>query len=368
MVKRTPSLLVVGSGLTGATIARLAKDANHDVTVLERRAHIGGNVRDEIDPRSGLLIGCYGPHYFRTSSETIWNFVRRFADWYGFSARVCVRAPDGRYHAWPPRRQPNWEELTWRLVRRPDNFEEACLVRMPLPVYRSLVQGYTEKQWGVPATTLSAELARRIDVRRPDAPSTLKRQRWQALPRGGYAKMMAKMLEGVSTVLNTNFYTSRSIGRFYNSSIIVCTGPVDEYFGYRFGKLCYRAQRREHTYHSDANLVNPEVQVNLPDPTTQAIRQIEWKHMLPERERTPGTVVTTEYPFTPNDPDQYEYPFPSDRDQRLYAQYAELAVKEPNTIFAGRLGEYRYLDMDQAIARAMKLWHKKIEPRLREAQ
>jgi UDP-galactopyranose mutase len=148
---------------------------------------------------------------------------------------------------------------------------------------------------------------------------------------------------------------------------VVHTGPIDEALGYEFGKLRYRGQVREHVFLPDAEKQQPVVQMNYPDPSVPYVRRIEWAHMLPDNGLRPrGALLTHEYPFTPEDPDQYEYPFPDRANRELYERYAALAARSlPNVIFAGRLGEYRYLDMDQAIARAMTKYERVIKPRLR---
>ncbi len=353
------SLLVIGAGLTGATIARLAHDANYNVTVIERRPWIGGNIRDEVH-ECGLRIGCYGPHYFRTSSEKVWRFVRRFSDWYGFSAIVTAWA-NGAYHAWPPRRTPNWDTMTWMLVRRVYTFEDAWLVKAPLAIYKTLVEPYTEKQWGCPANDLLPELARRVAIH--SRGRALKSQRWQALPVNGYAALVKEMLSGCKVHVQMDHTLWKRLGA-HHQDVTVFTGPVDEYYNFDLGHLGYRAQQRQHTWHPDADLINPEVQVNYADRSDPRIREIEWKHMLPRDKRTMGSLVTCELPYTPTDPDAYEYPIPTLANRLLYAKYAERAEADPNVVFAGRLGEYRYLDMDQAIGRAMKLWERKIQPML----
>jgi UDP-galactopyranose mutase len=348
--------VVVGAGLTGATIARTLADRGRDVVVVERRRHLGGNVHDHDHP-SGIRIHTYGPHYFRTSADAIWNYVRRFADFYRFEA-VLLSQVDGRLEHWPI--QDEYIRRTIGLDWRPGhagpvrNFEEASLAMMPAAVYEKFVKGYTAKQWGVEPRALAAALGGRFDVRR-DGDTRLKGSRYQGLPRGGYAAFTRRMLDGIRVFSGVDYLLRRE--QFRAGITLFFTGPIDEYFGFDLGRLAYRGQRREHAFLPHVQWHQPAPQVNHPDPGVPAIRTIEWKHMMePElREAIAGTVITTETPYTPHDPGDYEYPFPDAANQALYARYRERAEAVPGLVVCGRLGEYRYYDMDQAIGRALTL-------------
>lgn len=347
--------LVVGSGLTGATIARLLADAGRDVLVLERRSHLGGNVYDFVH-ESGIRIHAYGPHYFRTSSERIWQFVNRFSPFHRFEA-VVMTSVHGRLENWPVSRTyiRNTVGHEWKVAFRgtPSNFEEASLALMPRVVYETFVKDYTEKQWGVPASQLSVDLARRFDVR-DNADRRLTRHRWQGIPTNGYATFIAELLRGIPVLLNCDYLLHG--GDFHARQCVVYTGPIDEFFGFDLGRLAYRAQRREVVYEANKQFEQPVVQVNNPCRSDGPhVRTIEWKHLMPSdfAHRIQGTVLTRETPFTPICANDYEYPFPEERNRRLYNEYRQRADALRNTIIAGRLGEYRYYDMDQAIARAM---------------
>lgn len=353
----TVDYLVVGSGLTGSTIARRLADAGREVLVLERRAEIGGNVRDSLH-QSGVRVGTYGPHYFRCSSSRIWDFVNRFAEFQPFHARVQALV-NGTYEDWPinwrhVQRYPDWRPPSTNSP--PCNFEEACLRKVPPQIYRTMIEGYTRKQWGVDPKTLSPDLARRIRVNLPDDHSLAPHCRYQALPVGGYAVWMETMLEGIPCLCGVDFLQRRD--EFRARKLLVSTGSVDEFFGFDEGRLGYRSQRRIEYFFPDRDLIQPCVQINHPNgDVEEPIRTIEWKHLLPPEKRpgARGTVITCEHPYSPSDPDAFEYPFPDLVNDALYRRYRARAERIPNLLICGRLGDYRYYDMDHAIGRALML-------------
>ncbi len=349
--------LIVGSGLTGATIARTLHDAGARVFVCERRTHIGGNVHDHVHP-SGIRVHTYGPHYFRTGSQRIWSFATRFGAFYPYEARLKSLV-HGRYENWPVAesfiRRTVGDRWAPSFIGTPTNFEEAALAMMPAAVYESFVKGYTEKQWGVAPSRLDKSLATRFEVRADDD-TRLHRHRYQGLPLAGYAAWMANMLAGIPVTLNCDYLRERTYLPPHRR--LVFTGPIDEFFDFQFGRLTYRGQMREHEYVPDATYVQPEAQVNNPGISAGPhIRTIEWKHLMPREfaERIRGTVLTRETTTTPSDTNGFEYPFPDTTNQMGYRRYRAAADRLSNTLICGRLGEYRYYDMDQAIGRALHL-------------
>ncbi len=347
--------IIVGSGLTGAVIARLLTDAGRSVVVLDRRDDLGGNVHDRLHP-SGIRIHTYGPHYFRTSSDELWRFVNRFASFYRYEAAL-KSAVDGHHENWPIAasyiRRIVGENWTPEFRGEPNNFEEASLSMMPRLIYEKFVKGYSEKQWGVPATALSAGLAKRFDVREDDEPR-LMRHKYQGIPIGGYTRLMRSLMKGIPVVLNCDYLLNKD--RFTARKSLVFTGSIDEFFGYDLGRLHYRGQVRTTEYLPGIDFAQPCGQINNPDPANGPhIRTLEWKHML-EPETIPmirGTVLTREVTTTPTDPNDAEYPFPDAKNQELYKAYRRRVENRRDLLVCGRLGEYKYYDMDQAIARAM---------------
>ncbi|CAN5474837.1 UDP-galactopyranose mutase [soil metagenome] len=342
----------------GAVIARLLADAGREVLVLERRAHLGGNVHDHTHP-SGIRIHTYGPHYFRTGSERIWEFATRFAPFYPYEAALLARV-DGELAQWPiagsyieNKVGPNWKPAFQGI---PANFEEAALAIMPSLIYEKFVKEYNEKQWGVLSRTLSVKLCGRFDVRNDDEPRLKPNAKYQGIPEPGYAEWTRRILEDVPVLMNYDYLRRKN--EITARRCVVFTGPIDEYFGFDLGKLKYRGQKRVHTYLPDIRFAQPCGQVNNPSHAGGThIRTLEWKHMMrPDlAAQISGTVLTDETPFTPESPLEYEYPFPDDANAELYRRYRCRANAVQRTLICGRLGEYRYYDMDQAIARALAL-------------
>lgn len=355
--------VIVGAGLTGATMARILADNGNKVIVLEKRSHVGGNVFDHYH-ESGIRIHTYGPHYFRTSDERIWNYVNRFADFYDYIP--CLKSlVDGKYENWPIAGSYIKREIgeTWSpsFLGEAKNFEESALSLMPEKIYKKFVRGYNIKQWGVDPKNLSSELIKRFDVRMNDDPRLMPSHKYQGIPLHGYAAFMHKMLMGIPVVLNFDFLQNRD--HFKPLKKLIFTGPIDAYYKYSSGKLKYRGQQRIHTYIPDIDYYQPCGQVNNPDLSQgQHIRTLEWKHMLPKEvaNKIKGTVLTKEITVTPNNMDEFEYPFPDKENKELYLKYKSQAEAETDLLICGRLGEYKYYDMDQSIGRAMLL-AKKIE-------
>lgn len=348
--------IIVGSGLTGATIARALADAGRDVLVIDRRHQAGGNVHDSIH-HSGIRVHTYGPHYFRTSSDEIWRWVNRFARFTSFAAEVQALV-NGRYYSWPVTRSTIQElagnDQPMAQSKAPASLEDAALAMMPEPIYRLFVRDYNEKQWGVPCSELSPSLCKRFKVAEPGESQLTPGAKYQGLPADGYSTMMARMLDGIPTVLGVDYLKERQY--IVHRKHLVFTGPIDEFYGFSLGRLRYRGQLRHHHYLPKVTAVQPVCQVN--NPTHQGgphIRTLEWRKLMNPDARMHGTVITTEVPFTPDNPDEFEYPFPSTKNEALRARYISMAKAEHQVTICGRLGECRYYDMDHAISRALAI-------------
>lgn len=348
--------VIVGSGLTGGVIGRHLADAGRQVVVLDRRPRLGGNVADVCDP-CGINVHRYGPHLFRTVSDAIWQFLNRFTSFHDYKHQIKSRV-DGELENWPIAASyirrvcgDDWRPETDGV---PQNFEEAALSLMPRVIYEKFVKGYTEKQWGVPARSLSAGLCRRFDVRLDDNPYLTPKAKYQGIPAEGYSRMMERMLASIPLVLNFDYLKDREA--FQARKLLIFSGPIDEYFNFELGKLAYRGQQRRHTYLADVDWQQPCGQVNDPGEGPH-IRDVEWKHIMhPEHAaRIRGTLLTRETPWSPDSPEHYEYPFPAEENRRLYEAYRKMAEGESGVLICGRLGEYRYYDMDHAVGRAMTL-------------
>jgi len=240
----------------------------------------------------------------------------------------------------------------------PANFEEAALSMMPAIIYTNFVKPYTEKQWGVPAESLAPDLVKRFQINK-SGDYRLSNKKHQGVPTNGYTRWVQAILENIPVFLNVDFLENGGIfsSHKYRDFKLIYTGQIDEYFGYKFGKLGYRGQKRKTVYMKQSNWYQGAQSVNNPGDGDH-IRTTEWKYYMEPSyaERIKGTVITRETPFTPTSPDVNEYPFPSAQNKVLYEQYKELADRvEKNVLFCGRLGEYRYYDMEQAIGRAMML-------------
>jgi UDP-galactopyranose mutase len=350
--------LIVGAGLTGAVIARTLADAGREVLVLDRRSHLGGNVHDHTHP-SGIIVHTYGPHHFRTSSDRIWDYVNRFCPFFTYEHCV-VSDVDGELPNWPIAGSyikrvvgDGWKP---EFTGSANNMEEAALSLMPRAIYEKFVKEYNEKQWGVPVRQLSPKLCQRFDVRHDDDPRFKPTAKYQGIPELGYAELTRRMFAGIPVLLNFDYLERKA--EVLARKLVIFTGPIDSYFGYELGKLQYRGQQRTHTYLPDVDWKYPAGATNNPlHSGGPHVRTIEWKHWMKREwaEKIRGTLLTSETPFSPTNPNDFEYPFPDDANARLYQEYRRRADALDGTLICGRLGEYRYYDMDQAIARAMSL-------------
>ncbi len=365
--------LIVGAGLFGATIAYRLKQVGKTCLVIDKRNHTGGNVYCE--NVGGIHVHKYGAHIFHTNDDEVWRFVSSLVEFNRYT-----NSPVANYHGklynlpfnmntfyqmWgvttPSQAQAKIEEqkkeaveALWRDgVNEPRNLEEQALVLIGRDIYERLIKGYTEKQWGRKCTELPAFIIRRLPVRLT-FDNNYFNAKYQGIPYGGYNRLVEKLLEGVEVRTGVDFNADRS-SLADLADKIVYTGALDEYFDYRYGKLEYRTVRFETEDLAVTNYQGNAV-VNYTDAETPYTRIIEHKHFDmfgPQVDQVGHTVISREYSSEWKAGMEPYYPVNDERNNNLYAKYAELAKGENNVIFGGRLAEYKYYDMDQIILRAL---------------
>lgn len=354
-------ILIVGAGFAGAVMAeRIASCMGRRCVVIDRRDHIGGNAFDTCDS-AGVLVHPYGPHYFRTDSEAVVRYLSRFTAWHPVDYRAMSYA-EGRYWQFPVNLntfeqligQPSTTEemeralAAWRLpIADPKNCEELLLSRVGPRLYELFFKNYTRKQWRREPSGLEAAVGARMPVR-TNRDNRYLSEKFQALPKEGYAAMFRRMLDHplIDVRLSTDFGDVRSSGPWAH---VVYTGPIDEFYGHRFGPLPYRTLSFEHeTLQKEFAL--PAMQINYPgdEPFTRAV---EIKHATGQV--IPATTVVREFPEEYRLGREPYYPIPAADARALYARYAELAAREAHVTFVGRLATYRYINMDQVVAMAL---------------
>ena len=358
--------LVVGAGLYGAIFAHEAKKANKSVLVLEKRPNIAGNVYTE--KIEGINVHKYGAHIFHTNNENVWNYVRKFAEFNRFT-NSPVANYKGELYSMPfnmytfnkmwgvvtPEEAANKiAEQRKEITVEPQNLEEQAISLVGRDIYEKLVKGYTEKQWGRDCKDLPAFIIKRLPVRLT-FDNNYFNALYQGIPIGGYTKMVKNMLNGIEVRLDTNYLSDRLK---YNSLAkkIVYTGAIDEYFDYQFGNLEYRSVRFENEILDIPNFQG-NAAVNYTDKETPWTRIIEhkWFEFGKDEEGNdiPKTVISREYSSEWKVRDEPYYPVNDEKNSNLYKKYKELALQEKNVIFGGRLGEYKYYDMDKTIEAAL---------------
>lgn len=355
--------LIVGAGLFGAVFARQALDAGKSVTVIEKRDHIGGNVYTE--PVEGIQVHRYGAHIFHTDNRAVWEYVHRFAEFNRYTNSPIANYRGEIYNLpfnmntfhqlWgvvtpEEAMEKIREQKATHAVEEPKNLEEQAINLIGTDIYTKLIKGYTEKQWGRKATELPAFIIRRVPVRFT-YDNNYFNDAYQGIPIGGYTAMIEKMLEGADVRLSTDFFADRERW-MAEAGRVLFTGMIDEFFAYRFGELAYRSLRFETETLSQPNYQGNAV-MNFTDAETPYTRIIE--HKFFDFSNQPHTVVTWEYPAVWKKGDEPYYPVNDEANSALYEKYAALAAEEPKVLFGGRLGQYRYYDMDDTVEAALKM-------------
>ena len=360
--------LIVGAGLTGAVVARQLADAGRRCLVIDRRRHIAGNCYTECV--RGINVHKYGAHIFHTSDRRVWDYANRFAEFNNY-----VNSPVALYHdelynlpfnmntfskMWgittPAQARAIIEQQRAEaaIEGEPANLEEQALSLVGRDIFTKLVKEYTEKQWGRSCTELPASIIKRLPVRFT-YDNNYFNDRYQGIPVGGYTKMVGRMLEGVEVRCGVEF-RDMDRARFGH---VVYTGPVDEYFGFALGNLEWRTVRFEEELLEGVENWQGNAVVNYTSHEVPFTRIIEHKHFEFGRDvegnPLPDTVISREYSSAWQPGDEPYYPVNDERNNALYAQYAELAAAEEGVTFAGRLGTYRYYDMAPCIKAALEL-------------
>ncbi|MBQ7154428.1 MAG: UDP-galactopyranose mutase [Synergistaceae bacterium] len=358
--------LIVGAGLTGAIFAREAKIHGKSVLVTDKRPHIAGNIYTE--NISGISVHTYGPHIFHTNNHRVWQYINQFtsfnrftnspiANYYGeiYSLPFSMYTFNKMWGVITPEEARAKIEAQKREagISSPKNLEEQAISLVGRDIYECLIKGYTEKQWGRPCSELPAFIIKRLPVRFT-WDNNYFNALYQGIPNGGYTKIIERMLEGIDVRTNCDFFAHRAELES-TAKHIVFTGQIDAYFGHELGNLEYRTLRFETEILSGTNNFQGNAIVNYTDRETPFTRCIEHKHFYPGLE-TEATVITHEYPSEWRPGDEPYYPVNNDKNNRLYESYREMArAKCPDVIFAGRLGEYKYYDMDAAVLRVLEL-------------
>lgn len=369
--------LIVGAGLFGATFAYMATRAGKKCLVIDKRSHTGGNIYcEEIE---GINVHKYGAHIFHTSDREVWEFVNSIVPFNRYTNCPVAQAPDGKlynlpfnmntfYQMWgvktPKEAQAKLDEQRAQAVEKmkadgvtePRNLEEQALTLIGHDIYKQLIEGYTEKQWGRKCTELPAFIIRRLPVRMT-FDNNYFNDSFQGIPIGGYNRLIDGLLEGCDVELEADFFSDR-IKWEEMADKILFTGKIDEFYGYRFGKLEYRTVRFETEVLDNPNWQGNAV-VNYTSADVPFTRIIEHKHFEMfgnEVYENPKTIISREYSTEWEEGMEPFYPVNDEKNQAIYSQYKELADKEKNVIFGGRLAEYKYYDMAPIIRQAMEYY------------
>lgn len=360
---RRPDVLVVGAGFAGSVSARLlAEDRGLRVLVIDRRPHVGGNAYDTVDEH-GVLVHSYGPHIFHTNSEKVVEFLSRFTEWRPYEHRVVAEV-DGRFVPMPINRRTLEALHGVRLQDetsaaayleslaepRPalSTSEDSVLAKVGHDLYERLFRGYTRKQWDLDPSQLHASVCARIPVRANDDDRYFT-DSFQQMPADGYTAMFERMLDHPNITVQTGVEYD-AISDEHRDVPLVWTGPIDAFFGYRYGELPYRSLRFEHELRATpgGRLAQPTGTVNYPNERIPYTRVTEYRHLTGQV----AECTTLAYEFPSADGDPY-YPIPRPENRELYHRYEQLADARPDVLFVGRLARYQYLNMDQVVAGAL---------------
>ena len=368
--------LIVGSGLYGSVFAHCATKHGKRCLVIDKRPHLGGNLY--CDKVEDINLHKYGPHIFHTSNKEVWAFVNSIVEFNRFTESPVAFYKGKAYNLpfnmntfsqmWgvltpEEARQKIAEQRKEMEGKEPTNLEEQAISLVGRDIYEKLIKGYTEKQWGRKCTELPPFIIKRLPVRFV-YDNNYFNDSYQGVPIGGYNKLIDGLLEGVDTMVNVDFFDERKRSGSQFSILdsqfdkIVFTGKIDEFYDYRFGKLEYRTVRFEHEVLDTPNYQG-QAQINYTDAAVPYTRVIEHKHFeafAADVEKNPKTVISREYSVEWEEGMEPYYPINDDKNIALYEKYQELAQKESNVVFGGRLAEYKYYDMAPIVEKVLKQW------------
>ena len=367
--------IIVGTGLFGSVFAQQAKEKGKKVLMIEKRDHIAGNVYTKQE--HGIHVHKYGAHIFHTNNKKVWDYVNQFAEFNRFT-NSPVANYKGELYSLPfnmytfnkmwnvvtpeEAKQKIEEQRKEAGITQPKNLEEQAISLVGKDIYEKLIKGYTEKQWGRDCKDLPSFIIRRLPVRFT-FDNNYFNALYQGIPMGGYTKMVANMIDGIEVRLNTDYLKEKEQLDQLAEKVIY-TGPIDAYFDYQLEPLEYRSVRFEEEY-LNTNNFQGNAAVNYTDRETPYTRIIEHKWFEfgkdDEGKDIPTTIISKEYSSEWKLGDEPYYPVNDEKNSEKYKQYKELADKEKNVIFGGRLAEYKYYDMDVVIAQALQVAHKELE-------
>ena len=366
--------LIVGAGLFGAVFAHEARKAGKSVLVIDKRPNIAGNVyTEEIEK---IHVHKYGAHIFHTNNKKVWNYITQFAEFNRFTNSPVANYKGELYSLpfnmytfnkmWgvvtPEEAKAKIEEQRKEITKEPENLEEQAISLVGRDIYEKLIKGYTEKQWGRDCRELPAFIIKRLPVRLT-FDNNYFNALYQGIPVGGYTKMVENLLDGIEVRLNTEYLENKEALDALAEKVIY-TGPIDAYFGYELGTLEYRSVRFE-TELLDQENYQGNAAVNYTDRQTPWTRIIEHKWFEFGKDEKgndlPKTVISREYSSEWKLGDEPYYPVNDEKNGQLYQKYAALAKEQGNILFGGRLGQYKYYDMDKVIRAALDMAAAEIE-------
>lgn len=360
--------LIVGSGIFGSIFAHEANKRGKKCLVIDKRNHIGGNIFCE--DIEGINVHKYGAHIFHTSNKEVWDYINSFVEFNRYTNSPVANYKGELYNLpfnmntfyqlWKVKtpkeaKEKIEEQVKEANIQEPKNLEEQAIKLVGKDIYERLIRGYTEKQWGQRATELPSFIIKRLPVRFT-FDNNYFNDKYQGIPIGGYNVFIEKLLEGIDVKLNTDFFKNRE--ELENlADRIVFTGMIDEFYDYRFGTLEYRSLRFQHEILNEENYQGNAV-VNYTEYEIPYTRVIEHKHF--EDGKQDKTVITKEYPASWKKGEEPYYPINNEKNNLIYEKYKELADREENVIFGGRLAEYKYYDMHDVIQQALDIVNKEL--------